>query len=80
VHGSAPDIAGQGVANPLATFLSAAMLLRDGLGMTAEAARVEAAVEAALGEGLRTADLHTGADGEQRVGTEEMTDAVIAAL
>ena len=48
VHGSAPDIAGTGVANPLATFLSAAMMLRHGLGMDAEAARVEAAVEAAL--------------------------------
>ena len=80
VHGSAPDIAGEGVANPLATILSAAMLLRHGLGMQAEADRVDRAVEAALGEGLRTADLHTGAEGEQRVGTEEMTAAVIAAL
>ena len=49
VHGSAPDIAGKGVANPLATFLSVAMLLRDGLGLATEAARVEAAVEAVLG-------------------------------
>ena len=57
VHGSAPDIAGSGNANPLATFLSAAMLLRDGLGMDDEAGAVEAAVEAALGAGLRTADL-----------------------
>ena len=54
VHGSAPDIAGTGAANPLATFLSAAMLLRDGLGMGAEAARIEAAVEAVLARGLRT--------------------------
>ena len=60
VHGSAPDIAGTGAANPLATILSAAMLLRDGLGMSAEAAAVEAAVEAALGSGLRTADLGGG--------------------
>ena len=80
VHGSAPDIAGQGVANPLATFLSVAMMLRDGLGMGDEADRVEAAVEAALADGLRTADLHTGAEGERRVGTDEMTAAVVAAL
>ena len=80
VHGSAPDIAGTGTANPLATFLSAAMMLRDGLGMGPEAARVEAAVDAALAGGLRTADLFTGADDERRVGTAEMTDAVIAAL
>jgi 3-isopropylmalate dehydrogenase len=80
VHGSAPDIAGEGIANPLATFLSTAMLLRDGLGREDDASRVEAAVEAALADGLRTADLHTGADGERRVGTDEMTDAVLAAL
>ena len=80
VHGSAPDIAGQGVANPLATFLSVAMMLRHGLDMGDAAERVESAVESALDQGLRTADLHTGADGERRVGTEEMTEAVIAAL
>jgi len=80
VHGSAPDIAGQGVANPLATFLSAAMMLRHGLGETPAAERIETAVERALDDGLRTADLHTGAEGERQVGTEEMTDAVIAAL
>ncbi len=80
VHGSAPDIAGQGVANPLATLLSVAMMLRHGLDMAEEADRLERAVEAALDGGLRTADLHTGADGERRVGTEEMTDAVISAL
>ena len=77
VHGTAPDIAGQGIANPLATFLSAAMLLRDGLGMEAEAAAVEAAVEAALDSGLRTADL--AGDGES-VGTAEVTEAVVAGL
>ena len=77
VHGSAPDIAGTGAANPLATFLSAAMMLRDGLGMEDEATAVEAAVEAALGSGLRTADL--GGDGDA-VGTEEMTAAVLAQL
>ena len=78
VHGSAPDIAGQGVANPLATFLSTAMLLRDGLGLADEAARVEAAVEGALDAGLRTADLIT--DGAAAAGTEQMTAAVVAAL
>ena len=80
VHGSAPDIAGEGTANPLATLLSVAMMLRDGLDRGPEADRVEAAVDAALAGGLRTADLFTGADDERRVGTAEMTDAVIAAL
>jgi 3-isopropylmalate dehydrogenase len=80
VHGSAPDIAGQGTANPLATFLSAAMLLRDGLGMDEEASKLEAAVDSALGQGLRTPDLATGAEGETVAGTEEMTAAVLAAL
>ncbi|MFN8152359.1 MAG: 3-isopropylmalate dehydrogenase [Solirubrobacterales bacterium] len=80
VHGSAPDIAGTGAANPLATFLSAAMMLRHGLSDPAGAERIEAAVEAALGDGLRTADLHTGASGERRVGTDEMTEAVLASL
>jgi 3-isopropylmalate dehydrogenase len=78
VHGSAPDIAGQGSANPLATFLSVAMMLRHGLDREADAARVEAAVDAALGRGLRTPDLAAG--GEHAVGTEEMTVAVIEAL
>ena len=80
VHGSAPDIAGQGIANPLATFLSVAMMLRHGLDDGDGADRIERAVEAALADGLRTADLFTGADGERRVGTAEMTEAVIAAL
>jgi 3-isopropylmalate dehydrogenase len=74
VHGSAPDIAGRGIANPLATFLSVAMLLRDGLGLEAEATAVERAVEAALDAGLRSADL--GGD----AGTTEITDAVVAEL
>jgi 3-isopropylmalate dehydrogenase len=80
VHGSAPDIAGKGIANPLATFLSAAMLLRDGLGRSAEAERLERAVDAALDEGLRTPDLVRGEDGEREVGTEEMTEAVLRHL
>jgi 3-isopropylmalate dehydrogenase len=78
VHGSAPDIAGQGIANPLATFLSIAMLLRHGLDRPADAARVEAAVDSALEGGLRTPDL--AGQGEPTVGTQEMTDAVVAAL
>ncbi len=71
VHGSAPDIAGQGVANPLAMFLSAAMLLRHGLGLATEAAAVESGVERALAGGLRTPDL--GGDS----GTEQATRAVL---
>jgi 3-isopropylmalate dehydrogenase len=89
VHGSAPDIAGQGSANPLATFLSAAMMLRHGLGMPEEAARIEAAVDKALEDGLRTPDLAGGPAApppmvdvppEVEVGTAEMTAAVIEAL
>ena len=57
VHGSAPDIAGKGVANPLAMFLSAALMLRHGFGMESEAAAIESAVDRALADGLRTADL-----------------------
>ncbi len=78
VHGSAPDIAGQGVANPLATFLSAAMMLRHGLGWADEAARIESAVDAVLDRGLRTPDL--AGEGETAVGTDEVTEAVLAAL
>jgi 3-isopropylmalate dehydrogenase len=74
VHGSAPDIAGTGRANPLAMFLSAAMLLRHGLGLESEATAVESAVEGALAAGLRTADLGGAAD------TAQATKAVIAHL
>jgi 3-isopropylmalate dehydrogenase len=74
VHGSAPDIAGTGQANPLAMFLSAAMLLRHGLGLESEAAAVESAVEGALAAGLRTPDLGGTAD------TAQATKAVIAHL
>jgi 3-isopropylmalate dehydrogenase len=82
VHGSAPDIAGEGIANPLATFLSAAMMLRHGLDQPDEANAIEAAVDAALERGLRTPDL-AGAPSDpsgRPVGTEEMTAAVIEAL
>jgi 3-isopropylmalate dehydrogenase len=76
VHGSAPDIAGQGIANPLATFLSVALLLRHGLGRAAEAERIEAAVDAVLEQGLRTPDL--AAAGDAAVGTDEIAAAVLA--
>jgi len=77
-HGSAPDIAGKGVANPLATVLSAAMMLRFSLGQEQAAQRIEAAVQAVLKQGLRTADIYS--DGCRKVGTVEMGDAVVAAL
>jgi 3-isopropylmalate dehydrogenase len=76
-HGSAPDIAGKGVANPLATILSAAMMLRYSLGRAEQADRIEAAVTKVLAQGLRTADI---AAGGAAVGTKEMGDAVVAAL
>jgi 3-isopropylmalate dehydrogenase len=78
IHGSAPDIAGQGVANPLATILSVAMMLRYSLDATAAAARIEAAVGRVLDQGLRTPDIM--AAGMQQVGTAAMGDAVVAAL
>lgn len=78
VHGSAPDIAGQGVANPLATILSAAMMLRYSLDAGGSADRIEAAVAKVLEQGLRTGDIHT--EGTQKVGTSEMGDAVVRAL
>ena len=77
-HGSAPDIAGQGIANPLATILSAAMMLRFSLDQAAAADRIEAAVSKVLAQGLRTADIQT--DGMTRVSTREMGDAVVRAL
>ena len=78
IHGSAPDIAGKGVANPLATILSAAMMLRYTFGQEAAAVRVEAAVKKVLQQGLRTGDIFEA--GMKQVGTREMGDAVIAAL
>ncbi|MCG5501663.1 3-isopropylmalate dehydrogenase [Ectothiorhodospira lacustris] len=78
IHGSAPDIAGQGVANPLATLLSVAMMLRYTLNEEVQAARVEAAVGRVLDQGLRTADIWT--EGCRKVGTREMGEAVVAAL
>src|SRR5690554_589084 len=77
-HGSAPDIAGKNVANPLATILSAAMLLRYSLDQDAHALQVEQAVATVLEQGLRTADIYS--EGTQLVGTSEMGDAVLNAL
>jgi 3-isopropylmalate dehydrogenase len=78
VHGSAPDIAGRGIANPLATFLSAAMMLRHGLGRPDDATRIEQAVDAVLERGLRTPDL--AAKGEAAIGTNEIAAAVLAEI
>jgi 3-isopropylmalate dehydrogenase len=89
VHGSAPDIAGQGIANPLATFLSVALMLRYGLEMPEPAAAIDEAVDGVLERGLRTSDLvaavtetppMTDLPQEVEVGTEEMTEAVLAEL
>ena len=79
VHGSAPDISGQGKANPIACILSFAMALRYSFDMGDEATRLEEAVEKVLADGLRTADL-LGEDGAQPVSTSEMGDAIVAAL
>ena len=78
IHGSAPDIAGQGVANPLATILSVAMMMRYSLDQPALAERIETAVGRVLDDGLRTPDI--APDGVRTVGTGEMGDAVVAAL
>ena len=77
-HGSAPDIAGKGIANPLATILSAAMMLRFSLNLGAEADRIENAVKKVLSQGLRTPDIYEA--GTTKVGTKEMGDAVVKAL
>ncbi|SEF30976.1 3-isopropylmalate dehydrogenase [Variovorax sp. NFACC27] len=77
-HGSAPDIAGKGVANPLATILSAAMMLRFSLNQPEAADRIESAVKDVLASGLRTGDIWS--EGTKRVGTREMGDAVVAAI
>lgn len=78
VHGSAPDIAGQGIANPLATILSAAMMLRYTFNLGAAADSIEQAVNDALNTNIRTADIYS--EGMQKVSTSEMGDAVIRAL
>ncbi|BDS06041.1 3-isopropylmalate dehydrogenase [Oceaniferula spumae] len=78
--GSAPDIAGQGIANPIAQILSLAMMLRYSLGENDAAAAIEKAVNATIDAGLRTADLFTGRDGEQKAGTHEMAGAIAARI
>ena len=77
-HGSAPDIAGKGIANPLATILSAAMMLRFSLNKAEQADRIEAAVKKVLAQGYRTGDIYE--EGTTKVGTREMGDAVVKAL
>jgi 3-isopropylmalate dehydrogenase len=77
-HGSAPDIAGKGIANPLATILSAAMMLRFSLNQASAADRIESAVKDVLASGLRTADIY--AEKTTKVGTRQMGDAVVAAI
>ncbi len=77
-HGSAPDIAGKGIANPLATILSAAMMLRYTLGLEEQANRIENAVQKVLAQGYRTGDIYT--EGTKKVGTREMGQAVLDAL
>jgi 3-isopropylmalate dehydrogenase len=84
-HGSAPDIAGKGIANPLATILSAAMMLRYSLDQFQAADRIESAVKDVLASGLRTADIYSDGMKSQtpsvvKVGTREMGDAVVAAI
>jgi 3-isopropylmalate dehydrogenase len=84
-HGSAPDIAGKGVANPLATILSAAMMLRYSLDQSQAADRIESAVKDVLASGLRTADIYSDGMKSQtpsvvKVGTRQMGDAVVAAI
>ena len=78
IHGSAPDIAGKGVANPLATILSVAMMMRYTLNESALAGKIEQAVSKVLDQGYRTGDIWT--EGTKKVGTKEMGDAVVAAL
>ncbi|MFK7916425.1 MAG: 3-isopropylmalate dehydrogenase [Pseudomonadales bacterium] len=80
VHGTAPDIAGQNKANPLATILSAAMMCRYSLNLAAAADQIEAAVDAVLAQGLRTPDIYSGDSDTELVGTDAMTTAVLAAL
>ena len=77
-HGSAPDIAGQNLANPLATILSAAMMLRYSFNLEEQALRIEKAVKTVLAQGYRTGDIYER--GTNKVGTREMGDAVLAAL
>jgi 3-isopropylmalate dehydrogenase len=78
IHGSAPDIAGQGIANPIGMILSAAMMLRHSLGLSSEAEAIEKAVDAVLNAGHRTSDI--AKEGESPLGTMEMAEKIISAL
>ncbi len=78
--GSAPDIAGQGIANPIAQILSASMMLRYSFGMLEAAEAINAAVEKTLNDGYRTGDIYQGLAGEKKVNTAEIGDAIIARL
>ncbi|MDF1858793.1 MAG: 3-isopropylmalate dehydrogenase [Verrucomicrobiales bacterium] len=78
--GSAPDIAGQGIANPIAQILSASMMLRFSFGLGDASDEIEAAVKAVIDEGYRTGDIYTGAEDQKKVGTGEMGDAIVARL
>lgn len=78
--GSAPDIAGQGIANPIAQILSTALLLRFALGLEKEAQAIEAAVRKVVDDGLRTGDIYSAAAGTRKVNTREIGDAILAAL
>jgi len=81
IHGSAPDIEGKNIANPLATIMSVSMMLRYSLGQPELAAKIDAAVESVLKQGLRTADIYVeGVAGTRLVSTSEIGDAVVAAL
>jgi 3-isopropylmalate dehydrogenase len=78
--GSAPDIAGQGIANPIAQILSAAMMLRFSFGLHEAAAAIDAAVKSVIDVGFRTGDIYTGDEGQQKVGTAAMGDAIVARI
>lgn len=78
--GSAPDIAGQGIANPIAQILSAAMMLKFSLGLSDAAEAIESAVKTVICDGLRTGDIYTGAEDQKKVATAEMGDAIVAKL
>ncbi|MDF2375754.1 MAG: 3-isopropylmalate dehydrogenase [Verrucomicrobiales bacterium] len=78
--GSAPDIAGQGIANPIAQILSASMMLRFSFGLGEAADAIEAAVKAVIDDGYRTGDIYTGAEDQKKVGTVEMGDTIVAKL
>jgi 3-isopropylmalate dehydrogenase len=78
--GTAPDIAGKGIANPIAQILSAALLLRFSLGLEKEATAIESAVRQTIDSGLRTGDIFSNAPGTRKVGTAEMGDTIAAAV